>query len=273
MAAPTAATKTNPYLLAADIGADGLMAILGSIQAANDRKRNEQMTREGIQANRESDVRDLAFKESTLDPFRQQAQQAGAMSKLDRLERGAYAPVQLKAAPGYEGYVPTMTGGFSYEKSPELRAGAGALKRNVMGGNVAPSMTNPENYGKTAALDLLSIASAGADPGKVNGAAGAPRSTSAYTEGVQTRTAGGLGTSETRATDVSVAQAQSVLARAIQAELGRQPNPGEIESLLAAQGLKPGDRWVGSAGLNGLLNSIRAQAAAGRQTPQFTGRG
>ena len=269
---PTAA-KMNPWLVGAGVAEGGITAILGAIDAANQRKRNEQASKEAIAANTAADTRDLAFKESTLDPFRHQLAQAGAIGKLDRMERAAYKPVTLGAAPGYEQYVPEMGGGFSYEKSPEFVSSAAALKRNVMGGNVAPSMTSPENYGKTGVLDILRMAADGVDPGTVNGTAGAPRDTSAYTEGVPTRMAGGIGTAETRATDRTVADATSVLTRAIQAELGRQPQPGEIEGMLRSQGLKPGDRWVGAGGLNGLLNALRAQAVARPQAPTYTGRG
>ena len=74
------------------------------------------------------------------DPFRQQMSQAHAIGKLDRMERGRYTPVKLGAAPGYASYVPDMSGGYSYEKSPEFVSSAAALKRNVMGGNTAPTM-------------------------------------------------------------------------------------------------------------------------------------
>lgn len=265
------AAGVNPYLTAADIGGGALTALLSSISAANERKRNEQMTREGIQANRESDIRDLASKESTLDPFRQQMMQAGDISKLDRIERGSYSPVHMTPSGPYASYVPQMSGGFNYSKSPELIQSAAALKRNVMGGNTAPTMTDPTNYGKTAALDLVRIASDRADPASVNASGAPPRSVGAYTEGVQTRTAGGLGASETRSTDVTVQQAQQILDRAFRSELGRAPQPGEINQLLASQGLKPGDRWVGSGGLNGILNSLRSQAQAAPMQPSYTG--
>jgi hypothetical protein len=82
-----------------------------------------------------------------------------------------------------------------------------------------------------------------------------------------------LGTSETRGTDVTVQQAQAILDKAIRSELGRPPKPGEVAQLLAAQGLKPGDRWVGNGGLTGLLNAIRTQGQAGAAPQVFTGRG
>lgn len=259
-------------ILAAGSGVAGSVA--GTISELANRKRQQQRDREAIEASRDANTLDVATAETALDPFRHQMAQAGALSKLDRLERGSYQPVRLSAAPGYEQYVPHLFGGASYEKSPDLIKSAAALKRNVMGGNVAPTLTDPTNYGKTAALDLLSIAAAGKDPGDVSGSTGAPRNVQSYTEGVTTRDAGGLGTADTRGTDVSVQQAQQILDKAIRMELGRAPNPGEIDAMLAGQGLKPGNRWVGSAGLNYILNTLREQGQ-GQQlfAPSFTGRG
>jgi hypothetical protein len=255
-------------LLSAGSGVAG--GVFGAIENANNRKRQSQAQREAIEATRDANTLDVAAAESQQNPFRHQLFQAGSLADLDRLERATYTPVRLSAAPGYESYVPKRTGGASYTKSPELTQAAAALKRNVLGGNVAPTVTDPTNYGKTAALDLLSLAAAGQDPGQVSGAAGPPRQTASYLEGVQTREAGGFGTAETRGTDVGVAQAQAILDKAIRAELGRAPNPGEIDALLRAQGLKPGDRWVGNAGLTGLLNALRSQRPS---TQTFTGRG
>jgi hypothetical protein len=251
----------------------GASGSVDALSALINRKRTEQLSREQLQAQRDLQNQDVASKESLVDPFRQQMNQATDISALDRMERGAYTPVRPMSVPSrYAGTVPSFGGGFSYEKSPEMIASAGMLKRNVMGGNVAPSMTDPTNYGKTATLNLLRIASSGQDPGSVNGTAGAPANPTNYLNGMPTRDAGGLGAAETRGTDVSVAQAQQVLAKAIQTELGRPPNPGEIDQLLAAQGLKPGDRWVGNAGLTGLLSTIRQQASSMPQ-PSYSGRG
>jgi hypothetical protein len=268
----TAGIDPMSLLLAAGSGVAGSVA--GTISDIANRKRQQQAQREALQASRDANTLDVAQAESGLDPFRHQMSQASALSSLDRLERGSYKPVSLSAAPGYEKYVPHLFGGASYEKSPELIADARALKQNVRGGNVAPTMTDPTNYGKSSALDLVSIAAAGKDPATVNGSVGAPRNVESYTAGVQTRDAGGMGTAETRGTDVSVQQAQQILDRAIRSELGRTPNPGEIEAMLTGQGLKPGDRWVGSQGLNFVLNTLRSQGQGQELfAPSFTGRG
>lgn len=237
----------------------------GSIAAGKMNRRGERVAREQLAQQKAQQDQDVAVKESMLDPFRQQMSQATDISALDRMERGSYTPVKLQGGPSrYAGNTPSFAGGFSYEKSPELIASAGALKRNVMGGNVAPTQTNPANRGKTATLDLLRIASDGVDPGTVNGASGPPRDVSTYAAGVDRREPGASG----RGQDVSVGQAQQILTQAIQSELGRPPNPGEIDAMLAGQGLKPGDRWVGNTGLTALLNSLRQSAMP---QPSYTG--
>jgi hypothetical protein len=306
-------------LLAGGTGVAG--AIANSKSKNADRKAEAAALDKTLAAKAAADRLGVAADESKLDPFRQQMAQAGDISKLDRLERATYKPVSISAAPGYEQYVPHLFGGASYEKSPELIQSAAALKRNIMGGNVAPTMTNPDNYDKTAALNLLAMAAAGQDPGTVHasgvggptarpsdvdymsdvtrrgggsgggalrsaaGGAMTGASVGSIVPGVGTAIGAGVGAlagaikgvvgkhAATAPTDVPVAQAQSVLDRAIRQELGRAPQPGEIDALLRAQGLKPGDRWVGDAGLTGLLNHIRTQAIGATRTPSFTGRG
>lgn len=288
-----------------------------------DRAFEAEQQRKALEAKAFADRQGVAADESKLDPFRQQMSQATDLAALDRMERGTYSPVRLSGASDYAKYAPNVSGGFSYEKSPELIQSAGMLKRNIMGGNVAPTMTDPNNYGNSAALNILQIMAAGKDPGQVS-ASGGPSSptgslplTTDYLADVPRRnvsgggavkgavggamtgasvgsvvpgvgTAIGLGAgalaggikglfnkhASSAATDVTVADAQNVLDRAIREQLRRAPMPGEIAQLLASQGLKPGDRWVGNAGLTGLLSNIRAQSAGqAAATPSFTGRG
>ncbi len=265
------ATPVDPWSLGLSAAGAGLGAVVTAISAADAKKRADQLAAQQQQLTKDQANQQVALKETTLDPFRQQMSQAGDISALDRLQLGSYTPVHLTAAPGYEKYVPQMTGGFSYQKSPELISSAAALKQNIMGGNVAPTMTDPTNYGKTAALNLVSMAANGVDPSTINASGGPPRSVSAYTTGLPNRVVGGIGTAATRATDYSVADATNAVTKAIQDEFGRQPQPGEIDKMLAGQGLKPGDHWVGSGGLNYILTTIRAQAAQGPAAPSYTG--
>jgi hypothetical protein len=143
-------------------------AVFGSKSKNKDRAAEAAALQKTLDAKAAADRQGVAADESKLDPFRQQMYQAGDLSSLDRLERAKYTPVTMSAAPGYEQYVPHLMGGASYEKSPELISAAAALKRNILGGNVAPTMTDPNNYGKTAALNLLQIAAQGVDPGTVS---------------------------------------------------------------------------------------------------------
>jgi hypothetical protein len=77
---------------------------------------------------------------------------------------------------------------------------------------------------------------------------------------------------KTAPNDVDVQTAVQVLTQVIQQQQGRSPNPGEIEQMLAGQGLKPGDRWVGELGLRSLINTLMAQSS-GMQPPSYTGHG
>ena len=259
----------------------------GSVASGKMNKRAEQIAREELAARKAAGDQDVALKESMLDPFRQQLSQAGAIGTLDRMERATYTPSKMTNLPSrYAKYVPQMTGGYSYQKSPELISSAASLKRNVMGGNVAPTMTNPANFGKTATLDLLRMSADGVDPGTVN--AGTERGASGdyladvgspNGNGMGSRTPGlfggkgyaqNIGRSQSAGTDVTVEAATQVLTQAITNELGRPPKPGEIAQMLASQGLKPGDRYVGQQGLSGLLASLQGQ---GTMRPSYTGMG
>lgn len=292
-----------PWILA---GASAASGIAGSISSNKQAKTAEQLAREKMAQDAAMQTQDIASKENTLDPFRQQLAQAKDIGQLDLMERASYSPTKLTPSGPYASYVPQMSGGFSYTKSPELTASAAALKRNVMAGRTAPTMTDPNNYGRTAALDLVSLASSGADPATVGGtapAAGARGvSTAPVTDylagatrrggsgggggvrGVATGAASGaaLGSmlpgpgtvigagvgaltgllgkhAATAPSDVDVPTATNVLTQAIRQELGREPQPGEIARMLAMQGLKPGDQWVGEQGLTGLLATLRSQ--------------
>src|SRR4051812_45041831 len=105
-------------LLAGGAGLAG--GVAGAISNANNAKRQTQAQREAIAAQQQNATQGIALDESKLDPFRHQMSQAQDLFGLDRLERSTYSPVSLSAAPGYEQYVPHMSGGSSYTKSPEL---------------------------------------------------------------------------------------------------------------------------------------------------------
>ena len=77
---------------------------------------------------------------------------------------------------------------------------------------------------------------------------------------------------ETAPTDLAVDDARLVLAQAIKDELGRDPNPGEIDDILRGQGWHPGQRWVGQDNLIKVIDALhqngqQQQADEGGPTP------
>lgn len=126
----------------------------GVLSRRADRQSQEKLTAQEIAARAALNRENIAAAESMADPFRHQLSQGRAINSLDRMERASYTPVRATPTGPYAKYVPQVSGGFSYEKSPELMASAGALKRDVMSGRTAPTMTNPMNYGRTATLSL-----------------------------------------------------------------------------------------------------------------------
>lgn len=150
--------------------------ILGSAAAAStagsmiDNSKNRRLTEAERAKDREADLaartQTTAANESLADPFRHQADQINAIKSLDRTQFGTYNPVQPGGFSLMGKYpVPTYQGGYSYQPSQDVRDAAGALKTSVMAGQGAPTMTTPANYGKTGALDLISLlASDDADP-------------------------------------------------------------------------------------------------------------
>lgn len=115
-----------------------------------------------LQQQNQSD-RNTALQESLADPWRHSMFQADNVAKLDKRERGTFTPSNISMPSRYADYKPTMTGGFSYQKSPEYTQSMAALKKLVMSGQGAPTIMDPANYGETGAIDLLSVM-AGLDP-------------------------------------------------------------------------------------------------------------
>jgi hypothetical protein len=127
-------------------------------------KAEKELAQMNAQAAWQRQTQQTASEEASLDPFRQQLYQGNAISWLDRMERERLDPINFDwSGNPYAHFIPQMSGGYSYEQSPELRQSAADLKRNVMSGMTAPSMTDPANYGRTAALNLLATAG-GVDP-------------------------------------------------------------------------------------------------------------
>jgi hypothetical protein len=141
-------------------GVGFLSGLFGGGAKAKQEEKNRQTQLEIAQMDdrraRELALLEAALKESQLNPFRQQLSQATSVRDLDYLERGRYTPTKMTVPAAMQGFMPQMSGGFSYTPDPAVLKGYGDLKRDVMSGHTAPTMTDPSNYGKTATLDLLS---------------------------------------------------------------------------------------------------------------------
>jgi hypothetical protein len=110
-----------------------------------DRSNQRELTQEEIAARERMHGQDTMLQESNMNPFRGQMNQAASLASLDELERGTYTPVQLSTEGNpYASYIPKVSGGYSYTKSPELTSAAGALKHDVLAGHGASSVLRPD---------------------------------------------------------------------------------------------------------------------------------
>ncbi len=70
---------------------------------------------------------------------------------------------------------------------------------------------------------------------------------------------------ESAPTDFAVNDARKIIQDSYRDMYGRDATPEEVNTMLQGQGLKPGDEWVGQAGLEGVLGHLAENAAAQRQ--------
>lgn len=239
-------------LLALGQGAQGAA---GALDAISGRKQQEKLSKASIAADKARGDQSTALQESMASPFRHQAAQGATAAALDRMERGTYAPTKLSMPNNsYAKYIPQRTGGFSYEKSPELISAARNLKTDVLSGRTAPTMTDPLNYGRTGTLAL--DAQGNPAPGTANGVAPFRPPVDQFLTSSYTPTDEGH-------RDYTIADARSAVSKAIQVYQGRAASPQEVEQILASQGWKPGDRWVGQSGLSSVLSYIASGAQHG----------
>jgi len=117
-----------------------------------DRESQEKIAREALAQREQESLRDNASREATLDPYRQQKQQARAALGLNFLRDARNPASSLKPAARYASNVSDFRP--SYEADETLRGDADRLLQDVRAGHTAPTMTDPANYGDTAALDL-----------------------------------------------------------------------------------------------------------------------
>lgn len=150
MAAWTDWMKENQdWLVPAATAATGAY---GAYSQSKSSREDRELRREESEADRLLRERQVALEESGMDPFRHQRDQAGALAYLDMLARAQFDPVQI-SVPGVQ--APQISGGMSYTPNPDLRESARMLQRDVATGRGAPTMTDPANYGRTGAMNLL----------------------------------------------------------------------------------------------------------------------
>jgi hypothetical protein len=151
----------------------GIGGLFNFFSAMKQIKAQKEMQDKQIAANAALQNQDIASKESQLDPFRQLMSQGRDLSMLDMRQNytptQSYAPLQAGQTTRTDVRTP------NYTPSPDLLNWISMIKQNIAGGqNQAPTMTNPANYGKSSALDLLSLAQNPGAAGYARGASFAP---------------------------------------------------------------------------------------------------
>lgn len=122
-----------------------------SSSANKQQKQQTELQRQQMAQNAQNDAARLALEESTLDPWRSSMFQANNLAALDKLERSKSSPVQMSLPSRYAQYAPSFSGGFSYEKSPEMLAAIAELKKQMLAGQGrTPSTTTPKPVGVSA---------------------------------------------------------------------------------------------------------------------------
>jgi hypothetical protein len=140
-------------IIAAAVGG-GLNAFGGNQQA----KTSKEIAKMTDKRERELARADMAAREAQLNPFRNTNAQLGSAVALDRVARGSYTQPKVTIPGLRPEFMPQWSGGYSYEKSDELKGAATAARDAVLGGQgQAPTMTNPANYGQTGVMDLLAM--------------------------------------------------------------------------------------------------------------------
>lgn len=144
----------NAWIALAGLGAAGTSAYLSSRQ----NRKNQETAAEQAELDRDerkgTNLLEVASRESLADPFRQQLAQGNALQRLDMLGRANYTPSKISVPPEMQRFVPQVNHGFSYTPNPDMQTAAKLLQQSVAGGQTAPTMTDPANYGRTAALNL-----------------------------------------------------------------------------------------------------------------------
>jgi hypothetical protein len=119
----------------------GASAVSGAVEAYL--KQHE--TEATLDERRQEANQRTALNESTLDPFRGYMAQASDLSHLDLMDHDYTAsPLQLDAKYGAGLNLPPSQ---SYAPSALTRQVLASARSSIAGGNTAPTLTNPSNYG------------------------------------------------------------------------------------------------------------------------------
>jgi hypothetical protein len=205
----------GPIGAAAAAGGSFLTNLFGMKNANDQAQKNRQqqldMQSNSLAANNAANTAAIAEAEAARDPFKSRMTQVGDVAKLDRVQNARTTPRTVAPTAAYAGSMPAVSGGYSYQKSPDVTNAAGAAKQSIMSGTPDPSMTNPANYGKTGALDLIGIANGSKDPTSPNAmATGAPAA----------------------ASTLGADPVANMIRQGYMQKLGRSPSDGEIQSVI-----------------------------------------
>lgn len=169
-------------------------------------------------------------------------------------------PPATTPAPTHAGTPPTPN---PYTASDPTGLGAGSSLLPYYTAGYQPRGVNPlaaGGYG-SAGSGALHGAETGATIGMYFGGVGAP-----VGAGIGALAGGITGAvnhhADSAPTDYSVDDAKKIVQQEYQDAYGRAATDQEVNDALTGQGLKPGDEWVGSQGLQGVLGHIYQNAAA-----------
>lgn len=123
------------------VAASFLSSLFGNKSQEVQAEKNRQAELQVAQMQDERTKQAQALQESTYDPFRQPMMQMGDVAKLDWLQNANYSPTKIAAPAQYAKYVPQISGGVSYTKSPEMSQYAAMLKALIASGRAPDSVT------------------------------------------------------------------------------------------------------------------------------------
>lgn len=255
---------TDWKMIAMMAGATGAQALSSSIQAKNARKAQQQENSADRQMSEEQFAKELAFKQSLENPYRQQRSQVTTMGGLDALEQvGTRPSANLSsvpyAQPGMVASMPKLT--------PQTLMAIQAMRSNIAPGG--PGAQGVTGMGMGAAGPTFDAATGGM--GRRNEGAGGMMSGAktgaklgSVVPGMGTLAGAGIGAvagaftknAQTAATDFSLQDATSVIADGYRQKMGREASPQEIQAQLKAIGWQPGHQWVGEQGLRYIFTNL-----------------